>query len=128
MAIAVPAALALGAIGLAGEAVIHVQQYISVLNGVRWVGPLFLANAAACLVVLAGLAMPRFRALAALAGIIISTLALAALVVSYGRGLFGWQEGGFRTPVELAIIAEGIAIIGLSAALVPSAMRRQNTA
>ena len=128
MAIAVPAALALGAIGLAGEAVIHVQQYISVLNGVRWVGPLFLANAAACLVVLAGLAMPRFRPLAALAGIIISTLALAALVVSYGRGLFGWQEGGFRTPVELAIIAEGIAIIGLSAALVPSAMRRQNTA
>ena len=41
----------------------------------------------------------------------------------YGRGLFGWQEGGFRTPVELAIIAEGLAVIGLAAAL---ALRRDS--
>lgn len=121
MASAVPAAFALGAIGLAGEAAVHIQQYISVLHGVRWVGVLFLANAAASLVAIAGLAMPRTRALAALAGIVISTLALAALVVSYGRGLFGWQEGGFRTPVELAVIAECIAVIGLAVALTPYA-------
>jgi hypothetical protein len=59
--------------------------------------------------------------LRALARIVISTLALAALGVSYGRGLFGWQESGFRTPVELAVIAEGIAVIGLAAELAFSA-------
>src|SRR3954466_12762336 len=126
LAVTVPAAFVLGAIGLADEAAVHIQQYVSLLHGVRWVGALFLANAAASLVTIAGLAMPRTRALAALAGIVISSLALAALVVSYGRGLFGWQEGGFRTPVELAVIAEGIAVIGLAAALAPSAMIRRN--
>jgi hypothetical protein len=126
MAMALPAALAIGAVGLAGEAAVHIQQYASLLHGVRWVGPLFLLNAAAALITIVGLAMPRTRALAALAGIVISTLALAALVVSYGHGLFGWQEGGFRTPVELAIIAEGLAVIGLASALALAGMRRRN--
>src|SRR3954468_10331299 len=126
MAMAVSAAYAIGAIALAGEAAVHIQQYASLLHGVRWVGPLFLLNAAASLVTIAGLAMPRPRALASLAGIVISTLALAALVVSYGRGIFGWQEGGFRTPVELAIIAEGVAVIALAAALAAAGMRPRN--
>jgi hypothetical protein len=73
----------------------------------------------------AGLASPRTRAPAALIGIVISTLALAALVVSYGHGLFAWQEGGFRTPVALAVVAECVAVIGLAAALTPSAMGRR---
>ena len=47
----------------------------------------------------------------------ISVGALSGLVVSYGQGLFGWQEGGFRTPVELAVITEVGAVILLSAAL-----------
>jgi hypothetical protein len=122
MAMAVSAAYALGAIGLAGEAAVHIQQYISVLHGVRWVGVLFLANAAASLVTIAGLASPRTRVPAALAGIAISAVALAALVVSYGHGLFGWQEAGFRTPIALAVIAELVAVIGLAAALAPAAM------
>jgi uncharacterized membrane protein len=128
IAMAVPAAFALGAIGLAGEAAVHIQQYISVLHGVRWVGVLFLANAVASLVTIAGLAMPQTRALAALAGIVISTFALAALVVSYGHGLFGWQEGGLRTPVALAVVAEVIAVIALATALAPPAMFRRNAA
>jgi hypothetical protein len=128
MAMAVSAAYAVGAIALAGEAAVHIQQYISVLHGVRWVGVLFLANAAASLLTIAALASPRTRAPAALAGITISVLALAALVVSYGHGLFGYQEGGFRTPVALAIIAECVAVIGLAAALAPSAMEQRASA
>ena len=114
---AVPAAYALGALLLAGEAVVHVQQFVSEFHDVRWIGPLFLANAAAVLVTLAGLTQPRIRPFAALAGIAISAVALASLVISYGTGLFGWQEGGFRTPVALAMITEAGAVILLATAL-----------
>ena len=123
IAVAVPAAYWLGAVGLGGEAAVHIQQYVALLHGVRWVGPLFLLNAAAALLVIAGLAWSRTRPLAALAGIAISAVALAALVVSYGHGLFGWQEGGFRTPVQLAVIAELVAVIGLAAAVTAAARR-----
>jgi hypothetical protein len=116
----VPAAYALGALLLAGEAAVHVQQYFSTYHEVRWIGPLFLANGAACLAAIAGLAYGRTRQLAALAGIVISAVALGGLVVSYGQGLFGWQEAGFRTAVALAVIAEVGAVILLSIALAAS--------
>jgi hypothetical protein len=121
---ALPAAYALGALLLAGEAAVHIQQYVSIFHAVSWVGPLFLANAAASVVVIAGLAYPRTRQLAALAGVVISAVALGSLVVSYGNGLFGWHEAGFRTPVALAVITEVGAVIFLSAALALSTALR----
>jgi hypothetical protein len=48
---------------------------------------------------------------------VVAAVALASLVVSYGQGLFGWQEGGFRTPVELAVVTELGAVVLLAAAL-----------
>jgi hypothetical protein len=117
-------AFGFGALALAGEAAVHIQQYVSLVHGVRWIGPLFLLNAAALVVVITGLAFAQTRPLAALAGIVTSALALAALVVSYGRGLFGWFESGFRTPVELAVIAELGAVIFLSVALAATLLRR----
>jgi hypothetical protein len=114
---AAPAAYALGALLLAGEAIVHVQQYVAEFHDVRWIGPLFLANAVAVLVTIAGLTQARTRRLAALAGVVISAVALASLIVSYGTGLFGWQEGGFRTPVALAMITEAGAVILLATAL-----------
>jgi hypothetical protein len=116
-AAAVPVAYAIGALLLVGEATVHVQQYISLFHEVSWIGPLFLANAAACVVTVAGLAYPRTRTVAALAGVVISAVALLSLVISYGTGLFGWQEVGFRTPIALAAIFEFGAVLFLSAAL-----------
>jgi hypothetical protein len=98
-------AYAAGAAALALEGAVHVQQYAAILHAVPWVGPLFLANALACALVVAGLASARTRAAAALAGIAVSVTALGSLAVSYGQGLFGWQEGGFRTPVMLLAAA-----------------------
>ena len=118
------AAYVLGAVSLAGEAAVHVQQYASLLHVVRWIGPLFLANAAASVVTIIGLAYWRTRALAALGGVVISALALGSLVVSYGHGLFGWQESGFRTAVAIAVITEMCAVSLLSAALTTAAARR----
>jgi hypothetical protein len=111
------AAYALGALLLAGEGAVHVQQFVAEFHDVRWIGPLFLANAAAVVVTIAALSWPRVRALAAVAGVVISAVALGSLVISYGTGLFGWQEGGFRTPVALAMITEAGAVIVLAAAL-----------
>jgi hypothetical protein len=116
-AAAVPAAYAAGALLLVGEATVHVQQYFWLFHGVSWIGPLFLANAVACLVTIAGLAYPRTRPLAALAGVVISAAALLSLVISYGTGLFGWQEVGFRAPIALAASFEVGAVVFLSAAL-----------
>jgi hypothetical protein len=116
-AAAAPVAYALGAVSLAGEAVVHVQQFADFIYGVRWIGPLFIANAVAIVVVIAGLVLPRTRRLAALGGIAISALALGSLVVSYGHGLFGWQEGGWRTAVAIAVITEVAAVILLAIAL-----------
>lgn len=112
-----PAAYALGALLLAGEGVVHVQQFVAEFHDVRWIGPLFLANAAAVLVTIAGLTQPRTRRFAALAGVAISAVALGSLVISYGTGLFGWQEAGFRTPVALTMITEAAAVILLATAL-----------
>jgi hypothetical protein len=120
------AAYALGAVALAGEAAVHVQQYFELFHEVSWIGPLFLANAVACVVTIAGLAYLPTRQLAALAGIVISVVALASLVISYGQGLFGWQEVGFRTAIVLVLIAEVGAVICLATALgmTPAIVRR----
>jgi hypothetical protein len=106
-----------GALALAGEAAVHVQQYFALFHEVRWIGPLFIANAMACAILIAGLARRGTRDLAALAGVGISAVALASLIVSYGQGLFGWQEAGFRPIVELTVIFELAAVVLLSAAL-----------
>jgi hypothetical protein len=110
-----------GALGLAGEAAVHVQQYFALFHDVRWIGPLFLANAVACAVAISGLIDRRSRDLAALTGVGISAVALAGLIVSYGEGLFGWQEAGFRPVIELTVIFELAAILLLSAALATAA-------
>ena len=106
-----------GAVALAGEAVVHLQQYFALFHEVRWIGPLFIANAVACMLVIAGLLGGRSRDLAALAGVAISAVALASLIISYAHGLFGWQEAGFRPIIELTVIFELAAVVLLSAAL-----------
>jgi hypothetical protein len=92
------------------------------IHAVRWIGPLFLANAAASVAAIAGLAYPRTRQLAAFAGVVISVAALASLIVAYGRGLFGFFEGGFRTAIELAVITEVGAVVLLSGGLAAMAL------
>jgi hypothetical protein len=114
-------AYATGAAALAVEGAVHVQEYVTLIHVVDWIGPLFLANAAACAVLVAGLGYPPTRQLAALGGVVVSAFALAGLVVSYGPGLFGWHEAGFRTSIAVAVIAAVVATIALTLALALSA-------
>jgi hypothetical protein len=113
-----------GALAVAGEGTVHLQQYFALFHDVRWIGPLFIANAVACAVVIAGLAYPRTRDLAGLAGVAMSAVALASLVVSYGQGLLGWQEAGFRPIIELTVIFELAAVVLLSSALAATTLSR----
>jgi hypothetical protein len=113
---------ATGAAALTAEGAVHVQEYVTLLHVVPWIGPLFLANAAACAVTVVGLAIRPTRQLAALGGVVISALALGGLVVSYGQGLFGWHEAGFRTTIAVAVIAAVVAMIALSCALAVAAV------
>jgi hypothetical protein len=106
----------IGGLALAVEAGVHIQQYTSIFHSVGWIGPLFLANGAACLLATGGLASSRLRPAAALAGIAISVSALAGLVLSYGTGLFGWTEAGWRTPIALAVASEVCAVVALATA------------
>jgi hypothetical protein len=112
-----------GALMLAGQAAVHVQQFASIFHEVKWIGPLFLGDAASCLLAAAGLARVRLRPFAALAGIAVSAGALGGLAVSYGTGLFGWMEAGWRTATALAVASEVGAIVVLAAALAASAAR-----
>jgi hypothetical protein len=116
-----------GAAALAGEAVVHIQQYVALLHFVPWIGPLFLAQSAACAAIIIGLAFRPTRQLSALGGVIISALALGGLVVSYGQALFGWQETGFRTSIAVAVITEVVATIALTFALAVAAARPRET-
>jgi hypothetical protein len=107
---------ALGGLLLAAEAAVHVQQFVVIFHLVHWIGPLFVANAVACAVAVAGIAYKPTRAVAALAGVAISAAALCGLALSYTIGLFGWMESGLRTPVAIAIGSEVGAVIVLGAA------------
>jgi len=49
----------------------------------------------------------------------------ASLMVSYGHGLFGYFEGGFRTAIEWAVITEVGTVILLSAGLAATASLTQ---
>lgn len=119
----IDALYAMGAVMLGVEAAVHLQQFVSLFHAVRWIGPLFVANAAASLLAAAGLAHHRTRPVAALAGIAISACALGSLVLSYGTGLFGWMEGGWRTAIALALVSELGAVLTLAAALAGAALR-----
>jgi hypothetical protein len=125
----VPAAVQSTAYGLGGlmltvEGIVHIEQYISIFREVTWIGPLFIANGAASLIVALSLAFRRTRHIAAFAGVVISVVALGSLVISYGNGLFGWQEGGFRTPVAIALIAEVGAVVFLAGGTAAAAVRK----
>jgi hypothetical protein len=120
-------AYATGAAALAGEGAVHVEEYVTLVHPVPWIGPLFLANAAACAAIIVGLAFRPTRQVASLGGVVVSALALGGLVVSYGPGLFGWREVGFRTSIAVAVITAVVATIALTLALAVGGDRSRAT-
>lgn len=126
------AARRLGAIAVLAGGAVHLQQYI--VQNVWFypaIGALFLLNVIGSGVVGLALLAPLDRILTArlanAALIVLTTTALAIsvgslvfLFISESSSLFGFSESGYRTPVVLAIIAEGATIVLLAPVLAGS--------
>jgi len=107
------------AVLLAVVAGVHFQQYVDFMSEIPTIGTLFVLNAAGG----AGLATAllqedaRVRALAALGGLGLVIAALVSIAIALSGHLFGYQEPTLRTPVLVAIVAEGLAIPALTLVL-----------
>lgn len=129
------AARRLGAVAVLAIGAVHLQQYI--VENV-WAYPtvatLFLLNVIGSGIVGIALLAPLERVLpkrpadAAVAVLATTALLIAAgslvfLFISESSSLFGFTETGYRTPIVLAIIAEGATILLLAPVLARSLAR-----
>ena len=96
---------------------VHLQQYADLLSRVPVVGPSFLLNGIAGVVLSALLVLPgrRPRLLGAVGGILLAVASLVALALAMTVGLFGYQEPELRGPVVFAIVVEAAAVLALAA-------------
>lgn len=100
---------------------IHFDLWRDGYRAIRYIGPLFVANAVvSVLLVLALLLRPDARV--ALAGVVFSMGSLAALVLSRTIGLLGFTERGWSDMAVQATTAEIGAVVAI--ALVVVARRR----
>jgi hypothetical protein len=115
---------AIGAIALLVVGGVHLEQYtVAHFSVIPTIGPLFLVSfiAATSLGLLLLIPVRRsarhgrvlFDSLAALAGIGVAAGALAALLISEHRPLFGFMEHGYRLEIVIAIASEAVAIASL---------------
>jgi hypothetical protein len=94
---------------------------------VRVIGTLFLLNFVGATVIGLGLLVPAVRlrllhALLAIGGIGLAGTSFIFLFVSERMSLFGFQEHGYRAAIVVALVAEAVAVVALSAYL---AIRRR---
>jgi hypothetical protein len=120
--------LLVGALAVLALGADHLYEYAAnEFSSVPTIGTLFLLNFIAATVVGIGLLLPVGRlsprravpakALLAIAGIGIAVSSLVGLWVSEESGLFGFMDHGFRTTIVVAIAAEAVAALSLSAYL-----------
>jgi len=126
----------IAALALLATGGVHLEQYLADdFSVLPTIGPLFLLN------FLGGTALGLYflvpareaqgwgrRALdllAAWAGIALAGASLVALFVSEHTPLFGFMERGYRLEIVVAIVAEVVAVLALSALV---ALRRPSTA
>jgi hypothetical protein len=121
-------ALVVGAAAVLATGADHLYEYSATgFSSVPTIGTLFLLNFIAATLVGVALLLPlrRFakrladplRALLALSGTGIAALSLISLWISESSSLFGFTDYGFRATIVVAIVAESIAILALTAYL-----------
>ena len=104
-------------------AVLHLQQYLGAgFDSVRVIGTLFLLNFVGATVIGLGLLVPVARlrslhALLAIGGIGLAGTSFVFLFVSEHMSLFGFQEHGYRAAIVVALVAEAVVVVALSAYL-----------
>lgn len=127
-------ALAVGALAVLVTGADHLEEYtINQFSTVPTIGTLFLLNFIAATVVGVGLLLPLghitkrladpIRALLALSGIGIAAVSLVSLWISESSSLFGFTDHGYRPAIVVAIVAEAVAVLALSAYLALADLR-----
>ncbi|MEV4420819.1 hypothetical protein AB0L40_12695 [Patulibacter sp. NPDC049589] len=105
------AVLAAAAVAVGIGAWEHAHLYHDGYSSIRWIGPLFLVNAIASLVVLLLLIARRPLAFA-IGSLAISGPSIVALVLTRnGDGLFGFRESGYDAAAGLTLGAEIAAVL-----------------
>jgi hypothetical protein len=126
----------LGALAVLGTGIAHIEQYsVDDYSTVPTIGPLFLLNFIAAIVIALGLIAPlrrvtgrytdAVRAVLAVGGIGLGVGSLAGLFVSETTGLFGFVEHGYRMAIVVAIVVEVAAAVLLVAFLLANGTGRQ---
>jgi hypothetical protein len=120
----------LGAIAVLVVGAVHLYEYIADhFRVVPIIGPLFLLNFAGATLIGLGLLVPAARlrtvhALLALGGIGLAATSFVFLFVSEHRPLFGFEDYGYRTAIVIALAAEAVTVVLLSAYLAARMRRR----
>jgi hypothetical protein len=113
----------LGALAVLVVGGVHLYEYVADHFGVvPIIGPLFLLNFVGATVIGLGLLVPAARlrlvhALLALGGIGLAATSFVLLFVSEHQPLFGFQDYGYRAAIVIALAAEAVAVVALSAYL-----------
>jgi hypothetical protein len=119
-----------GALAVLVVGAVHLQQYFAdYFKVVPIIGPLFLLNFVGATVIGLGLLIPAARlrvlhALLALGGIGLAATSFVFLLISEHRPLFGFQDYGYRPGIMIALAAEAVAVVTLSAYLAARGLRR----
>jgi hypothetical protein len=105
----------LGALLVVGVGAVHLQQYVSFIDGVPTVGVLFLLNSFAAGAVCLMLASP-FTLAPAASGIALSVGSLISIAIARyaGSGLFDYREPTWRAPIVIAVVLEVAAVVVLA--------------
>lgn len=101
---------------------VHLELWRSGYRGIRYIGPLFVANVAISAVVAVAVLVVRDRRVA-VAGVALAAGSLAALVASRTVGLLGFTERAWTDDAVRALTAEVGAIVALAAAFVAGRRR-----
>ena len=107
-----------------GGGLVHLDLWRTGYRGIRYIGPLFLANVAASAVLALAVLVVRDRRVVA-AGITFAVASLAALVASRTVGLLGFTERAWTDDAVRAATAEVGAVVALAAAVVAATYRRR---
>ncbi len=96
---------------------VHLQQYKSFISEVPTIGTLFILNAIGAAGIALGITALRGKlaALAALGGVGLSLGAIISVLISLNGTIFGYSEPDLRPAITLALIAEVLSVILLSA-------------
>lgn len=119
-----------GAIAVLVVGAVHLQQYFAEqIDSVPIIGTLFLLNFAGATVLGLGLLIPAARLrllhlLFALGGIGLAATSFVFLFVSEHQPLFGFQDHGYRAGIVVALAAEAVAVVALTAYLALRLRRR----